>query len=174
MVRDANSLNIAIKKGTANIDSIDAIINKCLFSKADIFTIVPAKTIVSELQIINAIEKAFETFASKKMLAKSSSLEFLLFLYGTRKIDEALRLVSFKDKHYFLIIASKSKDRLKKMLNCALKNGFKEKEFALKPNIKELTTLYNINWLHAYKGIKKSEALQLAILEKQALSRIIE
>lgn len=174
MVRDATKLNIAIKKGTANIDSIDAIINKCLFSERDIFALIPAKTIVSELQIINAIEKAFKTFGSKEMLAKSASLEFLLFLYGTRKINEAIRLVSFRDKRYFLVAASKSKDRLKKMLNCALKNGFKEKEFVLKPNIKELTALYNINWLHAYKGIKKSEALQLAILEKQALSRIIE
>lgn len=174
MVRDAKSLNIALKKGTANINNIEAMINKCLFSKKDIFVIVPASTIVSELQIINAIGKALAEFCSKKAIAKSLSLEFLLFLYGTRKINEALKIVARKDKQYFLVAASENKAKLKRMLSCAINSGFKEKEFALKPNTKKLAALYNIDWLHAYKGYKKDEALKLAILEKQALSRLIE
>ena len=174
MVRDAKSLNIAIKKGTANINNIETIINKCLFSKKDLFVVVPASTIVSELQIINAIEKALTAFRSRKALAKSLSLEFLLFLYGTRKINEALKIVAQKDKQHFLVAASENKAKLKKMLSCAINSGFEEKEFVLKLNTKKLAALYNIDWLHAYKGYKKGEALKLAILEKQALSRLIE
>ena len=169
-----NDLHVIIKKGFASTEDMEEMINKFLLSKHAIFALIPAKTIVSELQIISAIEKAEQAFKQNKGIAKNLSLEFLLFLYCTTQINRAIEIACKRTKKHVLVIASKSKQLAKKMLECAKKHGFEEREFKLKPNVAKLSKLYKIACLSAYKHMPKQNALELAILERQALCRILE
>ena len=167
-------LKIFIKKCSTNLNNLEPIINKCLFSSRDLLAIVPASTIISELQIKSAIEKSYNSLFSNRPISKSLSIEFLLFLYATRKISEALSTVAKKDKYFFVVVASGSKERAARSLRCIYASGFKNAEFKLKPNVKKLAKLYKITWLDAYKGFPREKALELAVIEKQALLRLSE
>lgn len=171
---DSSRLKIFIKKCSTNLNNLEPIINKCLFSSRDLLAIVPASTIINELQIKSAVEKSYRSFLSNKPISKSPSIEFLLFLYATRKISEALNIVSRKDKYYFVVVASENKKRALRSLRCIYASGFKKTGFRLGQNIKRLAELYKITWLDAYKGLSHKKALELAIIEKQALLKLSE
>jgi tRNA threonylcarbamoyladenosine modification (KEOPS) complex Cgi121 subunit len=174
MQHNISQLKIFLKKCSTNLNNLEPIINKCLFSSHDLLAIVPASSLISELQIKSAIEKAYNSFFFAKPISKSLSIEFLLYLYATRKISEALNIVAKKDKYYFVVIASKSKERAARSLRCIYASGFRKADFKLKPNVKKLAKLYKITWLNAYKGLPREKALELAVIEKQALLRLSE
>ena len=174
MQHNSLPLKIFIKKCSANLNTLGPIINKCLFSKHDLLAIVPANLIISELQIKSAVEKAYRSFSSSP-ISKSISMEFLLFLFATARIDEMINSVekgSRNAKYYFVVVASEDARQAVKTLRCVYREGFKKTEFELKPCVKKLSKLYRITWLNAYKGVPRRKALEFAIIEKQALLKL--
>jgi len=164
-----NKLKLLIKKGSADLNSLMPKINKCLFSPYELIAIVPASTIVGKIQMLSAAEKAFKAFCSGNAISKNLCLEFLLYLYATPKIDEALKLASKKDKRYFLVFGSPCRD-LKEMLKCLHELGFREKSWKLRPSLKKLLAIYKSASKLANNATAKK--LELAIVEEQAMLRL--
>jgi len=160
-----------IKKCSANLNNLGPIINKCLFSKDDLLAILPANLVVGELQIISAVEKAYESFFSGRPFSSSFSMEFLLYFFATAKINKALGNLAdvSRTKHFFVVTASKDAHRAIKSMRCVLSSGFKTTDFKHRPCVKKLRALYGVKSLGTYSLHSHRKALELAIIEKQAM-----
>lgn len=153
-------------KTTSDLNSLMTKINKCLScsKKSKGFAvIVPSKSILGRMQVISAAEKAIESFGSKHRLSKKLDIEFLLYLYGTSKIDEALKIANCGRRN--LLIACSEKEGF---LKCLKKEGLRELALAFKPNISEAKRIYEDAAKHL-RGKISAKELELAVIEKQAM-----
>ncbi|MBI2598174.1 MAG: hypothetical protein HYW50_03185 [Candidatus Diapherotrites archaeon] len=169
-----NSHFYAVKTGTANIIDYESTIKSLLEqnSRKGFCQIVPAKTVGSTDQVAFAIEQSIGAFFSGENFSKKPGLEFLIRIYGTRQIENALKISGLKagKQSVVLACAHTQKVGLEKILKTAEKIlHFKEKKIFLGKNKKELMQLYGITAaeINTLKDLKNP--LQQIIIEKNAL-----
>ncbi|MEM4598784.1 MAG: KEOPS complex subunit Cgi121 [Candidatus Diapherotrites archaeon] len=153
-------------KTTSDLNSLMTKINKCLScsKKGKRFAvIVPSESILGRMQVVSAAEKAFESFRSKDGLSKKLEIEFLLYLYGTSKIDEALKIANCGKRN--LLIACSEKEGF---LKCLKKVGLKESPLSFEPDIAKAKIIYG-GAAKVVKGKISPKKLELAVIEKQAM-----
>ncbi|MEM4663224.1 MAG: hypothetical protein QXM75_04340 [Candidatus Diapherotrites archaeon] len=153
-----------IAKCSYDLNSLMPKINKCLYS-ALFFALVPLNTVISKRQILSAAEKALRSYRSKSRRARELSKEFLVYLYATPNIKEALNITRYKSKFYVIIILC---ENYKRLHNCLKKQGIVLYKIEFKPKLKELLTIYK-EPAKLLQGKKTIRALELATIERQTL-----
>ncbi|MCX8189735.1 MAG: KEOPS complex subunit Cgi121 [Candidatus Diapherotrites archaeon] len=157
---------LLLSKTTSDLNSLMPKINKCLsYYKKDVcfVAIVPANSILSRRQILSAAEKSIESFCSKQRFSKKLDIEFLLYLYGKTKIDEAIKIANSGKRDLLIAISEK-----KSFIKCLKKEGLGRRSFSLKPKIAEMKKIYSDAIKHIRGKLCKNE-LELAVIEMQTM-----
>ncbi len=169
-----NSTIGGIKTGIINIDNIESTIKSLLElnQPQNLCQIVSANTIVCEKQVFFAIEQALSAIQNSTSFSKKAELEFLLRVYGTKQINQALDKAQLKagKNEIVLVCCAKDKKELQELFKQAQKTLlFKEKKIQLGKNKKELMKIYGISEKELKTLSDLINPLEAAIIERNAL-----
>ena len=176
-----NSDFISLKSGIAYIEDINKTIKTItlIASERNAFAqLCSLKPVCSPQQVLTAFEHARSAVSNGTAFAKTLEIEFLLRLAGTKKIDNALKILGLrKGKQEVLLILSAENEKALKETEKEIKKAIKfgENEALLKTNFrrnsKEIKKIYGISdsELKALSDLGKEKALEGAAIERIAL-----
>jgi len=176
-----NSGFISLKSGIVYIEDINKTIKTItlIASERNAFAqLCSLKPICGKEQALTAFEHARSAISNGTAFAKTPELEFLLRLAGTKKIDNALKILGLRNgKQEVLLIVSAENERALDETEKEIKRAIKFGENAellktnLRRNFNEIKKIYCItdSELKALSDMPKEKALEGAAIERIAL-----
>ncbi len=178
---------VFLQAGLLNINSLDSLLKNVSLANSSqnaVFQLVSLSPLVSQRQVLAAIEQACFAIGSKTAISNRLEFELLLRLAGRRQIKESLELLSLKEgkeREAVLIGIGSGKKQLEKeaqnlgrALGLRPQNGLFEKNF--QKNKPLILSAYGIsaNQIRSFEHWKEKDAVESLVLEKMALVALEE
>lgn len=149
-----------------------------------VFQLVSLSPLVSERQVLAAIEQACFAIDSKTAISNRLEFELLLRLAGRRQIKESLEILSLKEgKEQEAVLIGigfdqkqlrKEAQNLGQRLGLRLRNGLFEKNFAKNKNLVLKSYGISPRQISSFESRNEKDAIESLVIEKMALVALEE
>jgi tRNA threonylcarbamoyladenosine modification (KEOPS) complex Cgi121 subunit len=187
MMQQFGSRFVFLQAGLLDINSLDAVLKKVSSvnsRQGPVFQLVSIAPLVSEKQVLVAVEQTSSAFDSGTAISSTLEFEFLLRLAGRRQIKDALAVLSLKEgvaKEAVLVGVGSSKSLLqKKAQNLGHALGLRPQKGLFESNFRKNKSLvlksYAISpqQLSSFGNADEKAAIESLVLEKIALVALEE
>ncbi len=140
--------------------------------------VIPCHLIISDLQILHAVNLALRDFVLGQNTAKKISIQVLLRLLGESQISEAIKIVHPRANMIACVLifySGEINNRLQSLIseleNLGLITGITKKRICA-PNIEKIKRIYDISEEEIRACIRRRDEKPLELIEKIILEKI--